>query len=79
MTTKIIKNGATSFDVKCKRCDCSFIVDNITLRDGVRCPNCGIDESKLDVTKKETLLDLMVWYCNWNHGSGEYSGKKTNS
>ena len=75
---QIVKNGATSFNVSCERCDCAFTVSNKSLRNGIRCPDCGADESKLNVVKRETLLELMAWYYGWVYGSGEYSGKKTN-
>ena len=67
----------TSFNINCKRYDCVFIVSSKSLRNGIKCSNCGVDESKLKVVKRETLLELMAWYYDWMYGSGEYSGKKT--
>ena len=48
---EIIRSGANTFKVICERCDCAFRTDKETLKSGIKCPECGADESKLNFTK----------------------------
>ena len=49
---EIIRLGADTFKVICERCDCAFKTDKETLKLGIKCPECGADESKLNFIKE---------------------------
>ena len=48
---EIIRSGVNTFKVICERCDCAFKTNKETLKAGIRCPDCGADESKLSFIK----------------------------
>ena len=49
---EVIRSGVNTFKVICERCDCAFRTDKETLKFGIKCPDCGADETKLSFIKE---------------------------